>query len=50
MVMLADLLTTEAPSAQGQDRSQRLYPALQRPPGDPELISEAPICCDLSSY
>jgi len=23
----------------GQDRSQRLYPALQRPPGDPELIA-----------
>ena len=27
-----------APQA-GQDRSQRLYPALQRPPGDPELIA-----------
>jgi len=23
----------------GQDRSQQLYPALQRPPGDPELIA-----------
>lgn len=23
----------------GQDRTQRLYPALQRPPGDPELIA-----------
>ncbi len=31
----------QAPAAgqDGQDRSQRLYPALQRPPGDPELIA-----------
>ena len=26
-------------SGAGQDRRQRLYPALQRPPGDPELIA-----------
>ena len=31
----------EAPAAAGQqnDRSQRLYPSLQRPPGDPEVVA-----------
>lgn len=39
VVLLAGL--GEAPAAGGQqnDRSQRLYPSLQRPPGDPEVVA-----------
>ena len=45
VVCVAAHLAAQAPQAGGgapqadQDRSQRLYPALQRPPGDPELIA-----------
>ncbi len=38
VVLLAGLV--EAPAAgQQNDRSQRLYPSLQRPPGDPEVVA-----------
>jgi len=45
LASVAAHLAAQAPQAGGgapqadQDRSQRLYPALQRPPGDPELIA-----------
>ena len=39
VALLAGLGEVPAAAGQQNDRSQRLYPALQRPPGDPEVVA-----------
>ncbi|MBQ91069.1 MAG: cytochrome C [Acidimicrobiaceae bacterium] len=38
-IALSGLFAFSPSGAEAQDRSQRLYPSLQRPPGDPEVIA-----------
>lgn len=39
VALLVGLGETPAAAGQQDDRSQRLYPSLQRPPGDPEVVA-----------